>query len=325
MEPSHLPWYNQKVKELLSETEIKDLHSFSNLKAILEISKIWLWIIASFALVYFYPNALTVVLAIIIIGAKQLGCAIIMHDAGHSSLFRTKRLNTFFGNWLGAYPIFLDVSRYGKYHLEHHKYTGLKNDPDTNLTKGYPATKISFTRKILRDLLGLSGIKGTYGFLLMHAEQLHFELGGRVMKNQHPPKGINAIITFVKNFTGPLSANLLIFLVCFLLGNPLLYLLWIGAFLTTFNFCIRIRSIAEHSVVEDKENPHKNTRTTYANFMEKLLFAPLNVNYHAEHHLMMSVPSYNLPKMHKLIKTRGYFEEGTLDENYLSILRKAIT
>ena len=81
--------------------------------------------------------------------------------------------------------------------------------------------------------------------------------------------------------------------------------------------------MAEHSMVEDSTDPLRNTRTTYANWLERLLFAPYYVNYHLEHHMMMGVPSYNLPKMHKLIKERGFYEIGLLEKNYWRIVRKA--
>jgi fatty acid desaturase len=102
------------------------------------------------------------------------------------------------------------------------------------------------------------------------------------------------------------------------------YLLWIGANLTTFNFSLRIRSIAEHSVVEDTHDPYKNTRTTYANFLERILFAPLHVNYHLEHHFLQNMPSYNSPEMHKLLVARGFYEHGLLKHGYWEILKMAI-
>ena len=40
-----------------------------------------------------------------VIGARQLGLAVIMHDASHRSFFRSRALNDFAGTWLAAYPI----------------------------------------------------------------------------------------------------------------------------------------------------------------------------------------------------------------------------
>ncbi|MBK6274243.1 MAG: fatty acid desaturase [Saprospirales bacterium] len=63
-----------------------------------------------------------------------------------------------------------------------------------------------------------------------------------------------------------------------------------------------------------QNDPYKNTRTTYANFIEQILFAPLHVNYHLEHHFLQNMPSYNSPKLHELLKERGFYKFGLLKE-----------
>ena len=63
----------------------------------------------------------------------------------------------------------------------------------------------------------------------------------------------------------------------------------------------RIRNIAEHAVVPDSADPLRNTRTTHANFLERLFIAPYYVNYHLEHHLLFYVPCYNLPRVHRIL------------------------
>ena len=136
-------------------------------------------------------------------------------------------------------------------------------------------------------------------------------------------KGIHHVLIFFRNMAGPLLMNFLMWAVFWLIGNGWLYILWIVAYFTTYQFCLRIRSIAEHSVVPERLNNYLNTRTTYANFIERMLFAPHHVNYHAEHHLLMTVPSYNLPKMHRLLKKRGFFDNGLLEPNYINIIKLA--
>jgi fatty acid desaturase len=126
------------------------------------------------------------------------------------------------------------------------------------------------------------------------------------------------------NLRGPVLVNALLLLLLFATGKPWLYLLWLGANLTTFNFSLRIRSIAEHSVVEDTHDPYKNTRTTYANFIERILFAPLHVNYHLEHHFLQNMPSYNSPELHKMLMERGFYQYGLLKQSYWEILKMAI-
>lgn len=314
------------VNDYLTKEEIKQLLKKSDFRAGLEFLHTWAWIAFAFALAGFFPNPFTIIVSLFILGGKQLACAILMHDCSHRSMFHSAKANDFWGNWLGGYPILHDTLRYRPYHLAHHVKTGTQEDPDLSLTKGYPATLASFARKIFRDLAGASGIKGHIGVIGMHLGILKYELGGRVIKLKNENKKISQRISeAVKNLAGPFAANLILFGILWVTGAPWLYLLWLGSLLTTYNFSLRIRSIAEHSVVPDQSDNMKNTRTTYANFFEKILFAPHNVNYHAEHHLLMTVPSYNLPTMHKLIKERGYYRDGgLLKKNYLDIIRLAI-
>ena len=81
-----------------------------------------------------------------------------------------------------------------------------------------------------------------------------------------------------------------------------LYLLWAGAWLTTNTLVTRIRSIAEHALTPDADDPLGNTRTTLARWWERLFIAPNRVNYHLEHHLLMTVPHYKLPRLHALLR-----------------------
>ena len=52
-------------------------------------------------------------------------------------------------------------------------------------------------------------------------------------------------------------------------------------------------------MMPDPADDLRNTRTTLARWWERLLIAPNRVNYHLEHHLLMTVPHYNLPRMHR--------------------------
>jgi fatty acid desaturase len=48
------------------------------------------------------------------------------------------------------------------------------------------------------------------------------------------------------------------------------------------------------------------------------------VNYHLEHHLLMTVPHYHLPRMHALLRGRGVLEAALIAEGgYREVLRRA--
>jgi fatty acid desaturase len=314
------------IHDWLSKDEIKMLTQRSDLKGAWEVFKTWAWIGGTLAVVGYFPSVFTIIPALFILGGKQLACAILMHDGSHRSLFKTHWLNDFCGNWLGGYMIVNDLHRYRPYHLKHHTNTGTFKDPDLSLTKGYPTTVISFMRKLGRDFSGITGLKAQLGTFAMNIGYIKYNLAGVVERLE--TKG-NQTWNFLKsgflNYYKPILANLALWGILWLCGAGWLYLLWLTALFTTFHFSLRIRSMAEHSVVPNPLDDHQNTRTTYANWLERLLFAPHHVNYHCEHHLLMTVPPYNLPKMHQIIKSRGFFDDGVLSLNYWEIIKLAMS
>lgn len=314
--PDHL-YLTPEEKSLLLQKD--------DLKAWVGILSHLAWLAFAFGLVYYYPNVLTIIIALFIIGGKQLACAILMHDASHHAVFKSKRLNDILGQWLGAYPIFNNMKAYRPYHFDHHLSNGLEEDPDLLLTRGYPTSRASMIRKFIRDLSGITGIRVFFGLILIHLGYLEYNLGNKVTKIDQSGRSVKSIIdAFFNNLFGPLMCQILIFVTVAFFTSPWLYLLWIGAYLTTFQFSLRVRSIAEHSISEDQKDPYKNTRTTKANFLEQLLFAPFHVNYHSEHHMLMSVPSYHLKPMHLLLLDRGFYKKGVLAANYWEVLKKTI-
>jgi fatty acid desaturase len=93
--------------------------------------------------------------------------------------------------------------------------------------------------------------------------------------------------------------------------------------MTFHELVVRIRSIAEHSMTTDNDDPFRNTRTTHANWLMRALVAPYFVNYHLEHHLLMAVPCYNLPRAHQILLARGYGPRMELQPGYTAMLALA--
>jgi fatty acid desaturase len=54
------------------------------------------------------------------------------------------------------------------------------------------------------------------------------------------------------------------------------------------------------------------------------LIAPNYVQYHLEHHLLMTVPHYNLAKFHQMLRERRVLENACVADNYAQILRRAV-
>jgi fatty acid desaturase len=293
----------------LTREEIADLLRFEDWRSAWSIAFDWLVVFASMALVAWWPHTPTlfapIVVALFLIGARQLGFAILMHEASHRSLFGKRSVNDWAGQWLCAYPIWSDTTVYRPYHLQHHAHTGTQRDPDLGLIMPFPITRTSLRRKIWRDLSGQTGVK--------FARAAY----ARSVKRWNEPEGRRATLGFVAT-----NAALLVALAA--LGRAELYLLWVGAWLTTNTLVTRIRSIAEHALTPDADDPLGNTRTTLLRWWERLLIGPNRVNYHLEHHLLMTVPHYQLPRMHALLRERGLLERACVERGgYAAILRNA--
>ena len=63
------------ANDYLTKEEIKELLKKSNFKAAVEVLDTWFWIAASMALVYLWTNPVSIIVALFIIGGKQLACA----------------------------------------------------------------------------------------------------------------------------------------------------------------------------------------------------------------------------------------------------------
>lgn len=314
-----------KVSEVLTRDEMQELMQTSDWRGWLAVATTWGMIAGAFLLAAFFPNPISYLIALIVLGGRHLALAILMHEASHYSLFKSKKLNDIIGSWLCAYPTWQDLRRYRPHHLAHHKYTGSEKDPDKDLVAGFPLSKSSLARKFFRDLTGLSGLKRILGLILMDLGIIRYTVSSSVVRLDQTGRTLwDYLKTAFGNLHGVVMTNLALFFLLQSLHHPELYLLWVISYLTMFSFFVRIRSIAEHACTEMNLDPLKNTRTTYANFLARITVAPHFVNYHLEHHYLLTVPYFQLKKMHELLLSRGVFEHGYLSKGYLDVLKSAV-
>ena len=111
------------AREFLAPDELAALRERVEWKGLALIAHAWAVILGSIALVAVFPNPLTYMLAVMLIGSRQLGLAILMHDGAHGCLSRNEARNLALSQWLCAYPVFADTLAYRRYHLAHHAHT----------------------------------------------------------------------------------------------------------------------------------------------------------------------------------------------------------
>ena len=273
----------------------------SSWKGLALVAHAWIVIAAAGALFVIWPNPLTYVAAVIIIGARQLGLAILMHDAAHGCIHPNQKVNDFVGHWLAGAPTNADLQRYRTYHLQHHKYGQQEEDPDLVLSAPFPVTRDSLRRKAIRDLTGQTfykqRIKPTVGAFRQGAPF------GKTFKG---------VVAFWSPF---LITNAIMLAVLTAAGLWWAWFaLWLVPMATWYPLITRLRNIAEHALVAKNEpDPLRHARTTHANWLERAVLAPYWVNYHCEHHMFMHLPCWSLPRAHRLLKTQGA-AEGMLIE-----------
>jgi fatty acid desaturase len=300
-----------KVGDFLTAGQVHELRGKSDLAGALLVLHAWALIAGSMALFAWWPNPFTFLLGVMVIGGRQLGLAILMHDAAHGLLFANRRLNDAIGTWFCAWPVFTSLALYRPYHLQHHRFTQQAEDPDLGLSAPFPISRASLRRKIVRDLTGQTAFQ-------RRGEQVRRALGP-----SDAPLGTR-LASLWRTEKGSLSANLVLFGMLAAAGYWWLYpVMWLLPLATWYQLVSRIRNIAEHAVVPDNDDPLRNTRTTYANPLARLFLAPYWVNYHLEHHLFMFVPCWRLPAAHRALLAAGRGNEMELQPGYLAVLRAA--
>ena len=299
-----------RIQDILTNDERLDLLRKNNAEGGVMVISTWSFIFFILSLAGHFPSVLSIGLVFILLPGRQLSLAVLMHEAGHGTLFTSRRLNQWVGQWLCALPTLGNLSTYAAGHVEHHRLAGTRRDPDLPNYRAYPITWESFRRKVWRVFTGQTGIK----LLLSLAK------GGA--GNMEQP-GVSGRFLLVKQ----VFVQTVIFGLLFLAGIGWTWLLWFASFMTTYMLVIRLRQIAEHAAVPDlyDPDPRLNTRTVNAPLWQRFLIAPSFVNYHLEHHLIPGVPCYNLPALRTLLETRGFFLNTPTCTSYHRLLRSVIT
>lgn len=295
-------------KDVFTPEEWAPLTARSSWKGVALVVHAWAVIALAAAAAVLWPVLIPI--SVMIIGARQLGLAILMHEAAHGGIHPNARVNEVLGQWFCAVPIGANLTSYRPYHLKHHRFAQQAEDPDLVLSAPFPVTPASMRRKIIRDLTGQTFLKQRIGRFLRQ---------GRV--DEDMPEG--AVVT-ARSVAPFLSVNALLLLLAILGGAWWSYfVLWLLPMATWFPLVTRLRNIAEHAVTPDPADPMRHARTTRASLIERALIAPYWVNYHCEHHMFMYLPCWSLPAAHRLLDRKGVTARMEVKTGYWTVLKAA--
>jgi fatty acid desaturase len=295
-------------QDFFSDGEWQALSARSSWKGIALVLHCWAVIGAAMAVGVMWP--LTIPLMVMVIGNRQLGLFILMHDAAHGLLHANRTVNDRLARWFCGY----ELNIYRPYHLQHHRFVQQTGDPDLVLSSPFPVTRDSLRRKIIRDLTGQTFVKQRFG--------------GLVGKLKARPPGESAWALLAaelkqqRAFYLTNGAGLLAFSAAGLWWAWVL--MWLLPMATWLPLVSRLRNIAEHALVEQNgTDPLRHARTTHASLLERLFIAPYWVNYHCEHHMFTQIPCWNLARAHRLLAAQGATARMELQPGYATVMRLA--
>ena len=300
-----------RPEDFFSPDEWRCLSARSRWRGLWLVAHCWGVIGAAMLMGMLWP--LTLPLAVLVIGTRQLGLFILMHDGAHGLLHPDRRINDAVARWFCS----SSLGDYRPYHLQHHRYVQQAEDPDLGLSAPFPISRLSLRRKLLRDLTGQTFYKQRLAPLVA-AWRLRRRPApaGQALQRQSQElvRGWRFVIGNAIGL-GVFAAA----------GQAWVWLLlWLLPMATWLPAVTRIRNIAEHALIaKDQPDPLRQARTTRAGWVERALLAPYWVNYHAEHHLFTQLPCWQLPRAHALLRQRGVTAGMEIQPGYAAMLRLA--
>ncbi len=259
----------------------------------------WSWLAGQtiVALVALYVNAVL---------WQFLGYAGIGHELFHKKVFSYKPLNAVLYR-LFSYLTWNNPTYFEKSHQFHH--SAAFHEDDSEIYRDFPLNLTGAARLALIDYISLCR-RIAYAFANACGYELYFGNGVR-LKRMRPGHKAQRDALFM------LFANALLLGVVYVATwSPAVVVMM---FLTPFmgHLPNRVLALAQHSGLDDHKDDGALMFSRTLTLPLPIAFFYANMNYHAEHHLLPSVPYYNLRRLHDVINARMTGKREEHDLRYL--------
>jgi len=281
-------WYKPNIDKKI----LKELTKRSDWQGIKHIS-VWMLILAFSGYIAFVTwGSWWTILWFLIYGNIYTFCNPIWHECGHKTAFKSRWLNEVFYH-ITSFMYNYEPIRWRWSHFHHHSYTLHTQevyDHEIQVTK---PTDLFFV-----FMMHLPG-GNLFTFLFFHLETLKHALGWTsVVMKDCVPKDERSKVRLFARIHVLLWTIIILASFYFQTWFPILYLLLPFVYGTTM---IHIIHFIQHAGLTNNVQDHRlSTRSVKLNPF--LNFLNWNMEYHLEHHMFPMVPSYNLKKLHELIK-----------------------
>jgi fatty acid desaturase len=273
--------YQPFRQHLLTPSRVRELSRLRPGRAIADAALCWLLNDGAWSVVALYPTWWSIPLAIVVIGTQYYALFVIGHDGFHRRLFPSRSANDLLCDLLVFAPNSAITRLNNRNQHGQHQLLATEGDPDRH-------KHACFNKSTRLALVGyLSGVTSIWRFLRNVFFVARRAARGEPLDDGYTVRDVVLLGTIQVALVGGLTW------VFGWWGWPVLWVL--PVYLFTF-LADSIRSFAEHSHPQADEFADEHRLISYVSSpIESLFFAPKNMNFHAAHHLWVSIPYYNLP------------------------------
>ncbi len=283
--------YQKYRKNLLDPQRVRELSKLRPAVVVRDTLLCWAVIVAAWIGVAIFPAWWTVALAIVIVGTRAYALMIIAHDGLHRRLFNSVQANDLFNDLfiVGSFGAITRINNAN--HLSHHQRLGTLEDPDRYK---YSCLNKSNGLELISYFIGAKVFVSIYNVILRRGRDTQ----AGVEKIAVPGYTIRDLAILVG------WQAILWTLGLYFIGWWAVPVLWYLPFFVFVLLGDNFRTFAEHTVIgADREADEHRLITYISNPVERLVFSPMNMNFHTVHHLWTSIPYYNLPQADAEIRT----------------------
>lgn len=225
----------------------------------------------------------------VLLGSSLHALTVLQHECGHLSAFRSRAANLWWGRVLAVF-IVLPYTSFGELHRMHHAHLGdTTRDPDEWFYRG--GQRWLF----LREALFMP--RFIWRSLTTTAPRVRRSVRHELFANVSVLIGVTALLIA--------------------LGRPDVAVFGIAVPMLTLALVINPLSRGfEHypiSLLAGDDPRRLDLRFNTVTVTSPLVgLAWANINYHVEHHLFPRVPFFNLPALHRLLKSAPYLQHAFL-------------
>lgn len=273
-------------------SEAKQLARLRPIRSLLEIAWIWCQLALILAACVLYAAPWMLVIGVLLVGARQYGLLILLHDASHTLIHPNRAVNDRIALWLIAAPCGSSYFNSRRLHLLHHQNVGSgPADPDFfyYCSDGPPPKRR--VGEFFGHFIGLIA-------------------GGQIFHTLLNRDGVPAEAARA-NYVAAIRPLVPVALVQAILFGVFVaagmwwgyFLLWVFPLVTLAVFFNGVRTFGDHANLgPDQLDKDALMISYYSNPIERFFLSPYHMNYHAEHHFFPYVPHYNLPKLRELLR-----------------------